>query len=90
VDDILERVATLVEQFAPLRPETRPRADTVLLDGGLDFDSVALLELVTELEEELGCEIPSEAFSSGSLRTVGDLASLLSDGLAPAAASAAR
>ena len=49
------------------------RDDTVLLDGGLALDSLAVLEIVLGLEERFGLPVPAEDVTPAHLGTFGRL-----------------
>ena len=49
-------------------------ADTPLLSAGLTLDSVAVLELVMEIEEAFGVEFKDTELSVDLFKTVGSLA----------------
>lgn len=82
-EEILEKVVDLLEWYAPVEEGHQPDASTLLFAGGLDLDSVALLQLVTELESAFGCQIPAEAMTAENFRTVADVAALVSAKLDP-------
>ena len=60
-DDVRARVAGVVERLAPGR-----EADAALGE----LDSIQLVELVVNIEEEFGVEIPDEALSDAMFRSV--------------------
>ena len=54
-----EIVSQLAQVIVELRPGTQPAdvsAEASLLDGGLNLDSVALIELITAIEKRMGFE----------------------------------
>jgi acyl carrier protein len=51
--------------------------DTMLSDLG--FDSVALVQLVVQLEEALGVDLPEDALSAETFESVGSLWLVVSD-----------
>lgn len=61
-----------------------PGADTDLMASGL-IDSMGLVTLVVDLEQEFGCEIPLEAFDIECFRSVDRMASFMQSALAPRA-----
>jgi len=65
-----------------------PGANTDLIASGL-IDSMGLVSLVVELEQEFGCEIPLEAFDLECFRSVDRMASFMASALAPQALAAA-
>ena len=74
----LECIIALGRQKAGLAPEDELTADSALLDGGLWLDSVVMLELLLELEEEFGVELAAdELHAVGALETPGKLAQFI-------------
>ena len=63
--------AILREDRGPLTPETS------LVEGGLNLDSVALLELIVGVEEAFGVRIEDEELSVELVASVGSLASFV-------------
>jgi threonine synthase len=59
-------------------------ADTVLLDGGLALDSVAVLELLVALEQRFALRIDEHEVTAENLQTVGALARLMATKIAAA------
>ncbi len=50
-----------------------PSADTDLIDTGL-LDSLALVSLITEIEQEFGYQLPLDDFDVDAFRTVDGIA----------------
>ena len=74
VDAQIVRILTdsiLREDRGPLTPETS------LVEGGLNLDSVALLELIVGVEEAFGVRIEDEELSVELVASVGSLASFV-------------
>ena len=78
-DDILQRVIALATRIAG--PDRTPREvgpDTLLTEGGLWLDSVALLEVIVACEVEFEVEFDSEAdLSTQALASLGSLAAVI-------------
>lgn len=73
VDDTLfHDICTLVRKFAPGGFELAP---TTELSADLNIDSVAAMDLVMEIEDRFGIDVPVNQLSE--LRTLGDLAGLV-------------
>ncbi len=51
--------------------------ETPLIDGGLNMDSIAVLELISLVEEEFGITVRDEDMSVELLGTVGSLAAYI-------------
>jgi acyl carrier protein len=73
-DVLAALVATLA---APPVDPASLQDGTRLLEGGLGLDSVALLELVVQLEERLGVIVAGEDIGSVHFETFGSLAALV-------------
>jgi acyl carrier protein len=63
--------SVLREQVGPLTPETS------LVEGGLNLDSVALLELIVAVEEAFGVCIEDEELSVDLVASIGSLATFV-------------
>jgi acyl carrier protein len=73
VDDTLfHDICTLVRKFAPGGVALTP---TTELSADLSIDSVAAMDLVMEIEDRFGIDVPVNQLSE--LRTLGDLAGLV-------------
>lgn len=68
VDPIFERTRALLRPFNPRGIEISADTD---ITGDLDIDSVAVLDLIMEVEDEYGISLPMNLISE--IRTVGDL-----------------
>ena len=69
---MLEKIIAYLAEQADFDPETLS-ADTTF--ESLDLDSLDLVEMLVELEEETGVELPEE--ETKQLETIGDLAALI-------------
>jgi D-alanine--poly(phosphoribitol) ligase subunit 2 len=56
-----------------------PSADTDLIESGL-LDSLALVEMLFELEQRFGVELALEELDVDSFRTTGRIAALVAEG----------
>ena len=72
-------LTTRILESAPKQPITR---DTTLLSSGLGLDSVAVLELIIEVETAFGVEFKDTDLSVELFRTVGSLADAIEGKLA--------
>jgi acyl carrier protein len=64
LDEVIALVRSRIALLAPGAVSEHESDDTPLLQGGFDLDSVALIELITDLEKRLGFE-----FLEADLRT---------------------
>lgn len=71
-DSVFADMCALVRKFAP--PEA-VLAPTTELSADLNIDSVAAMDLVMEIEDRFGIDIPVNQLSD--MRTLGDLAALV-------------
>lgn len=69
---MLEKIIAYLAEQADFDPETLS-GDTTF--ESLDLDSLDLVEMLVELEEETGVELPEE--ETKQLETIGDLAALI-------------
>lgn len=75
MQEIEERVKRMIAENLELGVNAANiKADTPLLEGGLNLDSVAVLELISLLEEEFGVYVKDEDVSLELLGSVGSLA----------------
>ena len=70
---MVEKIITLTAEHLGISEDTMTAASTFKEDLGVD--SLDLFELVMELEEEFGIEIPSEDLEQ--LATIGDVAAYI-------------
>jgi len=68
VEPIFQRTCALLQPFNPRGIEISPDTD---ITGDLEIDSVAVLDLIMEVEDEYGISLPMNLISE--IRTVGDL-----------------
>jgi acyl carrier protein len=77
-DSTTARVAVLVARVGHLGPQERIDESTPLVGGGVALDSVSVLELLLELEQEFGLEVDAdELLRARALHTVGTLAAFI-------------
>jgi acyl carrier protein len=69
---LVGRLAALVPEFTEEIPD-----GTSLVDEGLCLDSIKILDLVTEIEAELGIRIEEEEIAPETFGTVGRLVRFL-------------
>ena len=68
----------LIEMLEDLNPDVDFSTEEKLIDGGL-LDSMAILSLVSDLEDEFDVEIPDEEIEH--IRTVGELVSYIEENM---------
>ena len=71
-------LAQLAAVFADVTGSNPPDPDADLLEGGL-LDSLALVELLFAIEQELGIVVPAERLEIEHFRTLARLAELVAD-----------
>jgi acyl carrier protein len=74
-DPLLGQLATI---FADVTGSNPPDPDADLLEGGV-LDSLALVELLFAIEQELGIVVPAERLEIERFRTLARLAELVAD-----------
>ena len=74
--------------FTEVTGTTPPAADADLIEAGV-LDSLALVELLFAIEQELGTQIPSDRLEIERFRTLERLAALVAECRAEAAGDAA-
>jgi acyl carrier protein len=67
-DALYRDLCTIVEKYAPAQVELTP---TTELSGDLNIDSVAAMDLIMEIEDKFGIDIPMNLVSD--LRSFQDL-----------------
>jgi D-alanine--poly(phosphoribitol) ligase subunit 2 len=72
------RLAELAGIFAEVTGMEPPAPDADLIEGGL-LDSLALVELLFAIEQELGTQIPPEQLEVERFRTLERLAELVAE-----------
>lgn len=79
-ENLIRELATLVVEAVNLRhvpPETM-NSETSFGTGGLNLDSVDILEVIITLEQRYGVKIPDAEMGKVHLRTLGTLADFIS------------
>ena len=74
-DPLIGQLATV---FADVTGSNPPDRDADLIEGGV-LDSLALVELLFAIEQELGIVIPAERLEIERFRTLARLAELVAD-----------
>ncbi len=74
-DPLIGQLATV---FADVTGSNPPDLDADLIEGGV-LDSLALVELLFAIEQELGIVVPAERLEIERFRTLARLAELLAD-----------
>jgi acyl carrier protein len=73
-----DRVAAIVIRAAHLSLDQALDRDTPLIGSGVSLDSVAVLDLLVELENEFHVELdPDEMLPAEALKTIGTLADFI-------------
>jgi acyl carrier protein len=67
-DALYRDICTILEKYAPSQAELTP---TTELSGDLNLDSVAAMDLIMEIEDKFGIDIPMNLVSD--LRNLEDL-----------------
>ena len=88
-DSILAKVSGILSEkiVTDTGKEGGLKADTPLLSSGLNLDSVAVLELVVEVENQFGITFDDDDLSVELFRNVGSLTSAVEKKLSVAAGS---
>jgi acyl carrier protein len=74
-DEVADRIARLIaEKILGHQRATPVDRDTPLLSSGLTLDSIAVLELIVEVEREFDVTFRDEELTVDLFRTVGTLA----------------
>ncbi len=74
-DNVLARLSNLIsERILPGQLGIAVDSGTPLLSSGLNLDSVAVLELIMEIETEFGVQFSDSDLSVELFKTVGTLA----------------
>jgi acyl carrier protein len=74
-DPLIGQLATVFADVTGLNP---PDLDADLIEGGV-LDSLALVELLFAIEQELGIVVPAERLEIESFRTLARLVELVAD-----------
>jgi acyl carrier protein len=72
-------IRVIIERLNPTLDASSLSSDTRLLGAGLGLDSVAVLELVTGLEDELGIMIDESKLEPEVFEDIGSLARYLGE-----------
>ena len=67
-DQLFREVCAILERYRPAEVQLTPATE---LSGDLNIDSVAAMDLIMEIEDKFGIDIPINLLSD--LRKVGDL-----------------
>jgi acyl carrier protein len=67
-DQLFCEVCTILERYRPAHVQLTPATE---LSGDLNIDSVAAMDLIMEIEDKFGIDIPMNLVSD--LRNLGDL-----------------
>ena len=67
-DQLFREVCAILERYRPAHVELRPATE---LSGDLNIDSVAAMDLIMEIEDKFGIDIPINLLSD--LRNLQDL-----------------
>jgi len=67
-EELFRAVCALLERYRPAEVELTPSTE---LSGDLNIDSVAAMDLIMEIEDKFGIDIPMNLVSD--LRNLGDL-----------------
>ncbi len=82
-NEIVARLQRLISEKVHGNGSAEPiAASTPLLSSGLNLDSIAVLELIMEIESEFGVEFRDSDMSVELFRTVGSLAAGVEERLA--------
>lgn len=77
-ESVAREILTIVQSAARQRGITRsPGLEEPLDQRGLGLDSLAMLSLLVEVEEELGVELPEDCWGERTPQTVGEIARLV-------------
>lgn len=80
MQDVVGRIRkVLIERINPALAAAELTSETVLVGQGLALNSIAILELVTGLEEELDLVVADEELSAEVFQTIGTLARFLEE-----------
>jgi len=75
MQDVEGRIKKIIVENLELGAKVKPLTDeTPLIDGGLNMDSINVLELVSLIEEEFGITVRDEDINIELLANIGSLA----------------
>ena len=73
----IDRVASVLAEYVPAMPATRPLPEGLSLRLDLELDSLALVSVVVRLGDDFGIDVSDQDFDLAEVQTVGDLANLV-------------
>ena len=73
----IDLVASVLAEYVPVMPATRPLPEGLSLRLDLELDSLALVSVVVRLGDDFGIDVSDQAFDMAEVQTVGDLANLV-------------
>lgn len=76
---VADVVGVVVETLGLRGPSAELTADTALLGGISEFDSLAVVELITALEQRFGIRIEDDDVTAEAFATIGTLAGLVEE-----------
>lgn len=76
-ESVLAEVWQTILALPALPPTPAPDPELPLLDGGLNLDSVKVVELIAALEERLAFQFEDTDLRTQSFRTVGSLTAIV-------------
>jgi acyl carrier protein len=76
-DGVVDAVIDVLRESQQLPDNLSLSAETVLLEGGLALDSVAVLELLLALEKRFARTVEQDEVTMENLRTIGAVARLV-------------
>jgi acyl carrier protein len=77
MDEVELRIARILERDLAADADVPLTAEVALAEGGLNLDSVNLLELIVKVEEAFGVTIEDEDISAEMFSTLGSLAAFV-------------
>ena len=80
--DVADKIAGFIKEEVVLDTDTSLKSDAPLLEGILD--SMALMQLVSFLEEEFDIEIDDTEVTAENFKTIADIERLVDGRLTPA------
>lgn len=75
----IDRIVDIIRRDLMLGPDVVIEADTALLGGEFDLDSLDALLLMQSLEREFGFKLPTESFGPDVFKDVATLARFVTD-----------
>ena len=73
----VDRVASVLAEYAPVMPANRPLPRGLSLRQDLALDSLALVSVLIRLGNDFGVEVEDQEFDFAGLGSVGDLVDLV-------------